>query len=113
MAVIDFTADVGGIGFDPTTDGVYAAIDAARTDGASEASILTMVEVMRAYMAELTDESEARMFHHAMGRMLATMSYSAGTYNGDSTITASDIADNARDAAIAVFERESNPSDLA
>jgi hypothetical protein len=97
---------------DITGGAPYSAIDAARISSDAEKSMLLMVEAMHTYMSALADEREARMFHYAMSRMLAGVSYSAGTYNGASLVTPTDVADIARDDAIAHYSRGANPTDI-
>jgi len=53
------------------TDAPYLAIPPARRDNTFEQNLLTHIEVTRAMMETLRDEDQARMFHYAMGRMLA------------------------------------------
>ena len=60
---------------DVVTDANYAAIDPDRRDGPNEQKVLTMIEVVRAMMAELATDEQARVFHYAMGRMLAGVAY--------------------------------------
>lgn len=60
---------------DVVTDAAYSAVDAANRDQTSEQRILTTVEILRAHMALLRSDEEARLFHYCVARMLAGVAY--------------------------------------
>lgn len=75
---INFTGDIFPFyATNVITDAEYLAVDLVRRDATNEQGILTMIEVVRAYMAELRDDDEARIWHYVMGRMMAGMSNSS------------------------------------
>lgn len=74
---INFTADVFPLyATNVVTDAEYIAVDPTRRNQSSEQNMLTLIETVRAYMAELRDDREARMFHYVIGRMLAAVANS-------------------------------------
>ncbi len=49
----------------------YLAIDPVRRNSPFEQSLLTLIESMRAFMAEMTTDEQSRVFQYTMARMLA------------------------------------------
>lgn len=55
------------------TDAEYLAVAAANRNQTSEQRILTTIEILRAHMAVLSSDEEARLLHYCVARMLAAM----------------------------------------
>lgn len=73
---INFENNVFGLyATNVVTDAEYAAIDPVRRNTPNEQKVLTAIEVIRGLMAELRSDEQARVFHYAMGRMLAGVAY--------------------------------------
>lgn len=96
---INFTTDAAGLWTTKVvTDAEYLAIDPTRRNDAFEKNLLTMIEITRGFMAELRDEDQARMFHYAMGRMMAGMAY--GPLYKNLMVTASGNTDSVHVSAV-------------
>lgn len=69
---IQFTSDVFPLyATNVITEAEYLAIDPARRDSQFEQNLLTLVESMRAFMAEMVTDEQSRVFQYVTARMLA------------------------------------------
>jgi len=109
---IDYTADIVSLyAGDVATEPAYESpgtFDLPTGFGGTnpEKRLLTFIEVMRAYMADISSNHEAKILHDVMGRMMAEMHF--GTSAWDTT----SMPANVQKASLRFVAKHKIPSDV-
>src|SRR6185437_11237765 len=83
-------------------------IPANYINGTNETRLLTVLEIVRSYMAVISDHNEAKVFRECISHMLAELP----TGGGASSYPATTVATRAQKIALTIFAKQPRPITL-